>query len=108
MIRSSLTVVVLQDLAHRSLQPSRPAAAAGVKARRMLAQLIPRATGFDADHFDVCVAKEWMKQANRVRAATDTRDQRLRQTAFSFQKLRARLASDYALKITHHQRIRMG
>jgi hypothetical protein len=48
-----------------------------------------------------------MKQANRVRAAADARNQRARQLACCGQNLFASFASDNALKIAHHQRIRM-
>src|ERR1043166_7567325 len=107
MSRSYLAVVILQNVAHRSLQDSRTSAAARVEARRVLAQLISRAAGFDADHFDCSVSKEWMKQPDRVRTTTDTRNQRIRQTTFAFQNLRARFTSDHALKVAHHHRKRM-
>src|SRR5689334_11337342 len=107
MSRSYLAVVVLQDVAHRSLQHSGAPAAARVEARRVLAQLVSRAAGFDADHLDGSVAEKWMKQTNRVGAAADTRDQRIRQTTFAFQNLRTRFTSDHTVKIAHHERVRM-
>src|ERR1043166_6066710 len=102
--RSYLAVVILQNVAHRSLQDSRTSAAARVEARRGLAQLISRAAGLAAHHFDCGVSKEWMKQPDRVRTTTDTRNQRIRQTTFAFQNLRARFTSDHALKVAHHHR----
>src|ERR1043165_3010851 len=107
MSRSYLAVVILQNVAHRSLQDSRTSAAARVEARRVLAQLISRAAGFDADHFDCSVSKEWLKHPHRARPTTDTRNQRIRQTTFAFQNLRARFPSDHALKVARHHRIRM-
>src|ERR1043165_1126072 len=107
MSRCNLAVRVLKYVAHRSLQHSRAPAAARIEARRVLAQLVSRATGFDADHLHVRVAEKRMKQPDRVRAAADTRDQRIRQTAFAFENLRARLASNDTLKVAHHQRVRM-
>src|ERR1043166_3440468 len=103
MCRRHLTVRVLQHVAHRSLQHSRTPAAARVEARRMLAQLASRTTGFDAKHLHVRIAEKRMKQSDRGRAATDTRDQRIRQTAFTFENLRTRLASNHALKVAQHQ-----
>src|ERR1051325_9799485 len=101
MCRRHLTVRVLQHIAHRSLQHSRTPAAARIKARRVLAQLVSRAAGFDADHLHRRIAEKWMKQPDRVRAAADTRNQSIRKTAFAFENLRTRLASDHALKVAH-------
>jgi hypothetical protein len=102
-----LTVVVLQHVTHRSLQHTRTTATTRVETSGMLAQFISRATGLDPDHANACVSQKWMKQSNRIRPAADTRDQNVRQATFSFEHLRPRFAPDHALKITHHQRIRM-
>src|ERR1041385_1865001 len=107
MRRCNLAFRVLKYVSHRSLQPPRTSTAVRVEARRVLAQPVSRATSFDADHLHVRVAETRMKQPDRVRATADTRDQRIRQTAFAFENLRARLASDHALKVAHHQRVRM-
>ncbi len=46
-----------------------------------------------------------MEQADGVGAAADAGHQRIRQTAFALEDLRARFAADDALKIAHHFRI---
>src|SRR5215213_11366844 len=107
MSRSHLTVVVLQDVAHRSLQHARTSAATRIESCRVLAQLVSRAAGFDPDHLDCCVAEERMKQPDRIRTAANARDEQIRQTAFAFENLRACLAPNDALIVSHHQRIRM-
>src|SRR5438552_15065851 len=48
-----------------------------------------------------------MKQADCIGAAANTGNQRARQLSRYGQDLFTRLASDYTLKLAHHQRIRM-
>src|ERR1051326_159020 len=105
MRRSYLPRLVLQDVAERPLQNAGAAAARRVEPRRVLSELRARAPGLDADHSDATVAEERVKQTYRVRAAADARDERVRQTAFRFENLRARLSPDDALERANHERI---
>src|SRR5207237_542342 len=103
----NLAAIVLQNIAHRALQHSRPPTSTRVKASSVLAQLVACATSFDADHLDRSVVEKRMKQSDRIRSATNTRDQNIRQATFLYQDLSACFAPDHALKVAHHQRIRM-
>src|SRR5437868_6405142 len=73
----------------------------------MLAQLVAAATSFDADHLDRRVVETRMKQSNRIRATSNTRNQDIGKAIFLFDDLSTCFAPDHALKITHHQRIWM-
>src|SRR2546423_11754520 len=48
-----------------------------------------------------------MEDADGIRSATYTSDDRRWQLTFSFQNLRTRLASDHLMKVPHHGRVRM-
>src|SRR5690349_17020594 len=104
---SDLPVRVLQHVTHRALQHTGTPAARSVESRCVLAQLVAAAARFDTDHAHCLVVQERMKQADRIRAAADARHEHVRQPAFLFENLCARFASDDALKIAHHERIRM-
>lgn len=56
---------------------------------------------------DARVVEEGMEQADRIATATDAGADRIRQTAVVFQHLRARLAADNRVEVTHHARIRV-
>src|SRR5690242_8746518 len=104
---SDLPIRVLQHVTHRALQYTGTSAARSVESRSVLAQLVAAAARFDTDHPHRLVVQKRMKQADRVRAAADARDEHVRQPAFLFEDLHARFAADDALKITHHEGIRM-
>lgn len=61
----------------------------------------------DAEDFDRGIVQEGMKQPDRVGAAADTGDQRIRQAAFGLLHLRPGLLADDALEVAHHHRIGM-
>src|ERR1043166_4806112 len=107
MRRRHLPVLVLQDVTHRALQHAGTPATARVESARVLAQLVAAPTSLDADHPPHLILQERVKQADRIRTTADTRDERVRQTAFGFENLFARLAADDALKLAHHQRVWM-
>ena len=66
-----------------------------------------QAGGFDADHSHV-VVQEGMEQADRVRAAADAGDERVRGAALRRHHLFARLAADDRLEVAHHGGVGMG
>ena len=68
---------------------------------------MPASAAFDADHPHILVVQECVKQSDRIAPAADAGDQRVRQPFLLLQNLPPRLASDHALKIAHHHRIRM-
>src|SRR5579885_3384666 len=107
MRRSYLPRLVLQNVTERPLQDAGAAPARRVEPRRVLAELRARAPGFDADHSDAFVAEERVKQTNRIRAAADARDERVRQATFRVENLRARLSPDDALERANHERVRV-
>src|ERR1051326_5616959 len=73
----------------------------------MLSKLTAKSARFNTDHAHGSVLKRRVKHADRIRTAAHTGDQTVRQAAFLFQNLRARLASNHTLKVAHHHRIRM-
>ena len=73
----------------------------------MLFALEPLAAGFDADDLHVLVVEERVEQADGVRAAADSGDQRVGQTAFGLHHLLAGFVADHRLEIAHHGRIGM-
>ena len=73
----------------------------------MLAQLQAAAAGFDADQLDVLVADEGVEHADGVRAPADAGENRIRQAAFALENFGASFVPDHAVKIAHHERIRM-
>ncbi|CEG09100.1 hypothetical protein BN961_02521 [Afipia felis] len=75
--------------------------------RRMHPTFEPITGGLNAIHFNRRLIKKGMKQANRIGAAANTRDQRIRKTTFRFQHLRAGFSSNDALKISNHHGIWM-
>src|SRR5471032_2956833 len=60
----------------------------------------------DADKAHLVVRKEVEEHPDRVRAAADARDDRIRQTALCCEHLRARLAADHPLEVAHYLRVR--
>src|SRR5499427_1167287 len=52
--------------------------------------------------FDVGIVEERMKQAHRIRAATDTGNERVGRTPFGFERLRAGFVADDRLEVAHH------
>ncbi len=55
----------------------------------------------------LAVVEERMEQADRIGAAADAGDERVRQAAVLVEHLRARFAADDRVEIAHHLRIRM-
>src|ERR1022692_2103912 len=96
---------ILQQIGKGSLQHARRTA---VKAGGMFSQLFAASTGFDADELHSLVFDEIVEDANRIRAAADAGDNRVRQFALSFNDLRARLAANDFVKIAHHRWIWMS
>src|SRR6478752_2047573 len=63
---------------------------------------------FDTDKLDGRLVDEFVKQADRVRAATDAGDRVVGQASFVLQQLRLRLAADNRLEVAHNRRVRVG
>src|SRR5439155_14477389 len=111
MSRCNLTARILKHVRHGALQNSDASATtrrATAKSRGMLAERIPASSRLNTDQSDLFVRNERMKQTDRIRAAADTGNQGARQFSGRGQNLFARFASNQALKLAHHQRIRMG
>ena len=58
MRRRNLSALVLQDVAHRALQNSRPTAARDIESRRVLAELAAHPTGLDANHAHLFIVEK--------------------------------------------------
>src|ERR1044072_856717 len=98
-----LAAFVLQNVTHRALQDSGPAAAVRIESGRVLAQLFPPTAGLNADHLDQFISQKRVKQSDRIRSTADARYQTIRQTIFFADDLSTRFAANDALKIAHHQ-----
>ena len=99
-----LPVVVADHIGAVAMQHARTA---GGDRGGMPAGLDAVARRFDADDRHFGIVEERMEQADRVAAAADAGDDRIRQPAIVGQHLRARLASDHGVEIAHHARIRI-
>src|SRR5690349_20655860 len=102
---ANLSMRILKDVRKSSLQHTRQAA---TKARGMLTQFVSAPASFNADQFHPLVLDEFMENPNSVRSAAHAGDDRRRQPAFGFQDLRAGLAPNHRMKISHHGGIRMS
>lgn len=58
----------------------------------------PKAGRLEAKNLDGSIIEEWMKQANRVRAAADSGKEPVGQTAFGFLHLHAGFIADDTLE----------
>ena len=56
---------------------------------------------------DLRIVQERVEQAHGIGAATDARDQRIRQASFSGHHLLARFVADDRLEVAHHHRVGM-
>ncbi|MCB1398334.1 MAG: hypothetical protein KDJ98_20660, partial [Rhodobacteraceae bacterium] len=67
----------------------------------------PVAAGLDADDPHAGIIEERVEQTHRIRPATDSRDDRVGQTALAFLlfQLPAGFLADDRLEIAHHRRI---
>src|SRR5436190_16383392 len=102
--RCDLAVSVLEQIAFRSLKYADGSVVH--KTRSVFAKVVSKTAGFHSDHSNI-VFHEFMKQPDRIRPAADAGDQNIRQSAFFFQDLFTSFFADDALKIPHHQWIRM-
>ena len=64
-------------------------------------------SGLDAQDFDLGIAEEGVKQADRIGATADAGHERIGQAAGALEHLCARFASDHGLQFAHEVRIRM-
>src|SRR5438270_6702275 len=78
-----LTGIVLKNVGKRSLQNTRPAAFKS-KARGVLAKLGAAAAGFHADELHLLFRDEFVEHSDRVRTATNARNDGCGQFAFGF------------------------
>src|SRR5207248_2977814 len=76
--------------------PTSPPAARNLLAARL-----------DADEPDLFVVHERVEHAERVAAAADARDNRMRQATGELDDLRASLPADHRLELADHQRVGM-
>ena len=75
--------------------------------RSVIARCSATATSFDADQTHTWISDEGMKDSRSIRATTNTRDNRIRQTREFLEALRAAFAANHALKVAHHHWKRM-
>src|SRR5450631_300089 len=99
-----LTRSVLQDVRISSLQNARRTAA---ETSRVLAQSFAESAGFHSDEFDFFVFEEVVENADGIRSSADAGDDGVGKFAFGFADLDACFASDDAMEVAHHGRIRM-
>ena len=76
--------------------------------RRVAAVREAASRGFHSYKAHILIADKGREGADSVAAAADTGDDGVRQAAFALKHLRAGLVADYALKILHHRRVRVG
>src|SRR5437899_2631774 len=110
MSRRDLAVRILKHVRHCALKNADATATAffpAVKPRSVFTKRIAAASGLYTNQPHSFICDERMKQANRIRAATDACNQRARQFPRRRQNLFARFASDHALEIAYHQGVRM-
>src|SRR6266567_8134526 len=100
----NLAVVILQKVTVGAMQHAgRPSG----EACGVLAQLRPASTRFDANESNAVVSKERIEHPYRVAAATDASEQGIGQPLLAIENLRARFVANHAMKIAHHQRVRV-
>src|SRR5579875_800179 len=104
MRRRHLAVAILQNIAVCAVQHAGRSAG---EARRVLAEAVAAASGFNADQPHVVLFQERVKHPDGVRSAAHAGKDRIGQAAFALQNFLARLLADDAMKIAHHHRIRM-
>src|SRR5579864_768453 len=98
-----LAVGVLQQIAVSAVKH---AGRSTGESRRMQPQLRATAAGFYSDQPHTRIAQEGVKYSDRIAAAADAGEDRIRQPPLVLQDLPARLFSDDAVKIAHHHRVR--
>ena len=99
-----LAVLVLE---HESLRAVQHAGASAFDGCRVARGVDPVAGRFDAVELDAFVVQERVEHPDRVRAAADACEDRIRQPADLVEQLRARLFPDDLLEIADHRRERM-
>ena len=104
MCERDLPVFVLQHEAVGALQHAGGAAAI---ARGMFADGVAASAGFHAHQRDGAIGQERVEDPDGVGAAAHAGEDGVRQAAFGFQDLAARLFADDFVKIAHHHRIRV-
>ena len=103
--RLDLAETVLQEVTQTTVQYPRPSFPEG-GGMQMGMQAVARRFHTDQSYFPI--VDEIVKNADRVAAAADTGDDGIRRSfMFSFYLLSG-FPTDYCLKITHDQRVRMG
>src|SRR5579862_5482164 len=100
-----LAVIVLQQIAAGALQNS---GSSPGETGRMLAQLRAMPAGFDADEANIRIGNESVEDADRVAAAADAGDDRIRRAAFLLHDLCTGFKTDHTMEIAHHRGIGMS
>src|SRR5687767_10466748 len=103
--RRDLAVAVLKNVTPRALENSDIAAAD--KSCGVPAKLRRGPAGLDPDHLYPPLIQKIMEQSDRIGASTDTSHEHIGKPTLGFHYLQASFTADDALKIAHHQRIRM-
>ena len=97
----------LRILQHERARALQHAGGAARESRRVTARADRFAAGLDADQAHVAIVDERVEDADRVAAAADAGDHRVRQSAGLLEDLPSRFPADHRLKLADHQRIRM-
>ena len=101
---NDLAIVILQKIGAIAMQHARTATCQGCG---METRFNAMTGGFDAKNRDTFVFKEWMKQANGVRAPANTCHQGIGQTAFAFEHLLLGFPANHRLEVTNQLGIGM-
>ncbi len=104
---SDLTIFILQDIRSRSMYHANSPPRRVAESRRMFARSDPTSTRFDSNEFNMLIIHKSTKDSNRIRPATHTRNDRIRQTPHFHHYLFTCFRPDHRLKLTHHRRVRV-
>src|SRR5438067_786103 len=88
----------------QNAHPSATAVFVAVETRRVFAEQVAASTRFNGHQSNIRIVKKSVEETNRVRATSGARDHHARQLPGPSHNLLARLATNYALKLAHHQR----
>mmetsp|Transcript_11982 Transcript_11982/g.33139 ORF Transcript_11982/g.33139 Transcript_11982/m.33139 type:complete len:415 (-) Transcript_11982:284-1528(-) len=100
-----LAVVVLQELAERSVQDPGLAVRQGGGVPVGVQAI---SSGLDADEPHVLVLHEVVEESHGVAAAANARHEDVRLAAELLQALRPRLLADHGVEVSHHHRVGVG
>src|SRR5678815_242773 len=107
MCQCDLPVFVLKDITSCSLKNSDSTSSSLEKTSSVLSQCGAASSCFNANHLHVIVVEKFIKEADCIASATNTREQIVGQPLFQLKNLSASLLPYHTLKIANHHRIGM-